>query len=84
MNDTDLPNDRFSWLGKGVPPDDVIIPVDNATPVLEEIKPPNQVTGADGLGIIRWLMGTEEERKDAISGCPMFDNFIVFDIPKED
>lgn len=83
MSDTNIPDNRFSWLGKGVPPEGTIIPSSDAAPILKEIQPPEKVTGQDGLGIIRWLMGTDEERKTGLSGCPMFDNFIVFNAQEE-
>lgn len=85
MTETNLPSDKFAWLGIAPPPNDIVIPEDNSAPIVREILPPNQVTAdGEGLGIFRWLMASEDERQDALSGCRLLDNFVYMQIPKED
>jgi hypothetical protein len=85
MEYENIPNERFAWLGIAPPPDGVVVPEDNPVPIVKDILPPNQVTGADeGLGIFRWLMADEDERQDTLSGCRLLDNFVYMQIPKED
>lgn len=85
MTDPNLPTDKFAWLGTPLPPDGIVAPEDNPVPMVREILPPNQVTGADeGLGIFRWLMADESERQETLSGCRLLDNFVYMEIPKED
>lgn len=85
MTDPNLPQDRFTWLGKAPAPDGIVIPEDNPEPVLRDILPPSQVVSADeGLSIFRWLMADETERPETLSGCRLLDTFVYLEIPKED
>lgn len=82
MIDPNLPTDRFAWLGIAPSPDGVIIPEDASFQITSDLLKPNQVNSQDGLGIFRWLMADEDERKDALTGCTLFDNFVYMDIPE--
>lgn len=84
MIEQNLPNDRFAWLGVAPPPDGVVIPEDDSLKPVDDLLTPNQVNGQDSLGIFRWLMADEDERKEVLSGCRLFDNFVYMEIPKED
>lgn len=85
MTDSNLPVDRFAWLGNSPPPDGVVVPESDAPPLGEDIIPVNQAIGSDwGLGTFRWLMASEEERKETLSGCMLFDNFVYTEIPRGD
>lgn len=84
MTDQNLPIDRFSWLGVGPPPEGVVIPEDTSFQLTGDLLAPNQVNSQDGLGIFRWLMADEDERKDALTGCVLFDNFVYMDALEED
>lgn len=81
MTDPNLPQDRFAWLGSGPAPDNVVVPVNNFN---LEIIAPNQGTSGDGLGVFRWLMADEDERKDMLTGCTLFDNFVYMEVPRGD
>ena len=84
MTGNNIPTNRFAWLGIAPPPDGIVVPEDNPVPIIRDILPPNQVTAADGLGIFVWLMADEDERKDRLSGCKLFDNLVYMETPRED
>lgn len=78
-----LPTDRFSWLGNNPRPDNVAAPPPDSHD-LPPVRDGGHVHSNDGLGIIRWLLGSDEERAQSSSGCVMFDNLILLDIPRGD
>ena len=82
MTDESIPIDRFAWLGIAPPPDGIVVPEDTSFQITGDLLKPNQVNSQDGLGIFRWLMADEDERKDALTGCTLFDNFVYMDIPE--